>query len=415
MPGIYLQDGGETGSALSSALAGIANNFSPKTRAEAELLRQQTEAADRNNWLLSTRQRGVLSIPGVTGAPGVNADPTASAVPSVADTLAGAAVPPVAAPSTALGTRDQTAGFSPFNAVLAGSYAADPSMGNLTTGINLGRNATLGPGHGFDTGSAIEQAQSTPQHVGAGDKLVINPKLGDAPGNVVQGPDPSAIAAQTKNLEDTTAEAHQADTRGRQAISDRAELADIIKGYDALINIPDGDISNPAVLEGLKAATAATGGAIDFARIFSSKQEAIDDLTKRMQAMWGSGRALGGDPTLRGYGDVMSKSLDVAKNSAPSFHRMADVFDRQLQNLQDEGTAAQPFLDKPTADAASALRNTWITNRQRRADELRKSGFSADTSAGGGGGGGSQPPAPPAAPPGKRWIWNPKTGQVELQ
>jgi hypothetical protein len=37
------------------------------SRERAELLRQQTEQADRNNWLLSTRQRGVLDIPGALG------------------------------------------------------------------------------------------------------------------------------------------------------------------------------------------------------------------------------------------------------------------------------------------------------------------------------------------------------------
>jgi hypothetical protein len=37
------------------------------SRERAELLRQQTEQADRNNRLLSTQQRGVLDIPGALG------------------------------------------------------------------------------------------------------------------------------------------------------------------------------------------------------------------------------------------------------------------------------------------------------------------------------------------------------------
>lgn len=147
MPGIYINDGGATSSALGNMLGGIAANFSPEAAAKAQLLREQIEEADRQNSLLSNTQQGALAIPGVLNAPGVNADPTAAAAaaPTVANTLANASTPPVAAapqPSTAFGTRDQTASFSPFARVLAGSYSKDPSMGNLATGINLGRDAT---------------------------------------------------------------------------------------------------------------------------------------------------------------------------------------------------------------------------------------------------------------------------------
>jgi hypothetical protein len=138
----------------------------------------------------------------------------------------------------------------------------------------------------------------------------------------------------------------------------------------------------------LRAATAATGGAFDFTR-FNSKQEAINDLTARMQAMLGSARAAQGDPALRGSIDVMLRELDVAKNSSPSFHRMVEAIGRQQQALIDEGVASNEFLKAPTPASAEALRNRIMENRIRAAEELRRSGFSgADTSAGGGGGGG---------------------------
>ena len=169
-------------------------------------------------------------------------------------------------------------------------------------------------------------------------------------------------------------------TRPNSGISSKAD--------DQLVNIPDGDLSTPGVLEGLKAATAAFGGKFDFTR-FSSKQEAINDLTARLQGMLGSARVAQGDPALRGGIDVMLKQLDVAKNASPSFHRMTDAFGRQLQVLIDEGDASGKFLDGgPNAANASALRAQIIQNRINAANELRKSGFSAE----------AQPPDAPTPP-----------------
>jgi hypothetical protein len=381
MPGIYVQDGGETSSALGNILGNIAQQVGPEGAAKAALLQQQTQGADLANERTWTQQ--VLDAAAARRANGIMATGGADAQPpgapgSVASTVTRLSEAPInVGPGGRLPLVDPS-NMSPNDTYMAGRLFSGISPGDLTTAINLGRQEKLGAGQDYTTQGDIYKAQHAPHTVTTGDTYYVDPMNPSAP--VLHGASSADQAAASKAIDDTTTEAHAAFSRGAQAITDSAELDDIVKGYDQLINIPDGDWKTPATLELLKAATAAGGGRVDFTR-FSSKQEAIDDLTKRMQLMWGAGRALGGDPTLRGYADNMNKALDVAKNSSSSFHRMADVQKRQLQNLQDEGAASKTFLDAANSGGATAaapvLRDTLIANRQRRADELRKQGFSA--------------------------------------
>jgi hypothetical protein len=384
MPGIYVNDGGGISSALGNILGGMANNMGPEAAAKAQLLKLQAEEADRKNALLSNTQRGVLAVQpsleaaGATG-PAAPTDPgivTTQPATGVAGTLSSVAQPP---DPMAPFARDQTRNFSPYAQIVAGSYANNPSMDNFKTGVDLGRNITQGPGHDFATENEIAKQRLLPYDLSTGQTRHF-PGLEPGGGGekVVEGGDAATAAANAKMLEEATSEAKLAFGRGAQAITDQGELRDIVKGYDALINIQENDWGTPAGLELAKAATEATGGKFDFAR-FSSKQEAIDDLTARLQGMLGSARVAQGDPALRGGIELMLKQLNVAKNTAPSFHRMTDAFGRQLQVLIDEADASKKFLDSgPNAQTAKALRDQIIANRQRAAEELRKGGFSAE-------------------------------------
>lgn len=49
MPGLYIQDGGQTASALGNAIGQLADNLSPEGRARAQLVYQQTQGADIAN------------------------------------------------------------------------------------------------------------------------------------------------------------------------------------------------------------------------------------------------------------------------------------------------------------------------------------------------------------------------------
>ena len=243
----------------------------PKTQAEAQLLREQTEAADRNNWLLSTRQRGVLDVPAAlaaaaalpstTGAPAGALDTSGgaggggvaggtvsggvgggAAPTGVAGTLANIAQPPDApAPSTGFGTRDQTAAFAPYAGVVAGSYANDPSMANFGAGVNLGRDINLGPGADFPTSNAIVSSQSTPQHVASGDTLVIDPLKGNTPGNVIVGGDPAATAAEHDQRVNDVADANKRAGLAQTSAQQLTENQRLLNVYNTLVNTPGTD------------------------------------------------------------------------------------------------------------------------------------------------------------------------------
>ena len=163
IPGIYVNDGGATANSLGDILGGIANELSPAGRARALLLNEQTENADRSNWLKSAIQRGVLDVPGALGV--MQADPGGGG--GVAGTVASMAQPPGSDPM-APGARDPTRNASPLAGVIAGSYANNPDMSNFQTGVNLGRTANLGPGHGYDTQNEVAKANMMPYDLVAG-------------------------------------------------------------------------------------------------------------------------------------------------------------------------------------------------------------------------------------------------------
>ena len=73
MPGIYVNDGGATSSAIGNILGGIAQEVGPEGVAKAALLAQQTQGADLDNedkWnrLVSGSN---LDIPGLTRTLGI--------------------------------------------------------------------------------------------------------------------------------------------------------------------------------------------------------------------------------------------------------------------------------------------------------------------------------------------------------
>ena len=57
MPGIYVNDGGATSSAIGNILGGIAQEVGPEGAAKAALLSQQTQGADLANRRCKMRTR----------------------------------------------------------------------------------------------------------------------------------------------------------------------------------------------------------------------------------------------------------------------------------------------------------------------------------------------------------------------
>jgi hypothetical protein len=342
MPGIYINDGGQTSSTIGSMLGNLATSLSPEAAAQAQLLREQTIGADLANQLKQATVQGISGLPGLTGA--ANADPTANQGSGVANVLAGAAVPPGPAPGT-FGATNITAGFSPYNKVLAGSYAADPGMANVATGINLGKDITTGPGSDFPTSNAIVSAQSTPQHIAAGDTLLINPKLGaNAPGNVVVGADPNALSVDKtqRNLDITDANKRADLAQGAsQQIAENNRLLNI---YNTLVNTP-GSSDTAGILGDQIFKDLATFPLIGDVGKLSTRMGAMEAIQARL------GNSITNQlKTVQGPNDVPVRGAlqtivppNPATLDPESFRAAMEQYQRVLKYQQDEGGIAETY------------------------------------------------------------------------
>ena len=337
-----MNDGGQTGSTISSVLGNLATSLSPEAAAQAQLLREQTIGADLANQLKQATVQGVTGIPGLTGA--ANADPTANQAGSVVNTLVGAAVPPGPAPGT-FGAQNITAGFSPYNKVLAGSYAADPGMANVATGINLGKDITTGPGSDFPTSNAIVQSQSTPQHIAAGDTLLINPRLGaNAPGNVVVGADPNALSVDKtqRNLDITDANKRADLAQG--AAQQYAENNRLLTIYNTLVNNP-GSSDTAGILGDQIFKDLATFPLIGDVTKLSSRMGAMEAIQARL------GNSITNQlKTVQGPNDTPVRGAlqtivppDPTKLDPESFRAAMEQYQRVLKYQQDEGPLAETY------------------------------------------------------------------------
>ena len=238
MPGIYINDqGGGISSALGNALGGLADSMDPKTQAQARLLAQQIEEAKRNNWLLSTRQRGVLDVPSALGAAGADpgSAPSAPATGSVAGDLSAAAQPPVDPMSPDV--RDPTRNFSPYAGVVAGSYANDPSMANFQTGVNLGRDITKGPGADYPTQNDIAKAKAVPYDLTVGTTRHV--PGGALPETTVSGGDAGQAEAQKAALLSTQKDADSRASLAEAATNTQNDLIQAKQLYNSLVGATD--------------------------------------------------------------------------------------------------------------------------------------------------------------------------------
>jgi len=291
--------------------------------------------------------QGIAGIPGTLGA--ANADPTGG---SVAGVLANAAQPPGPAPGT-FGAQNITSGFSPFAKVLAGSYAADPGMANVGTGINLGKDITTGPGSDFPTANAGVLAHSAPQHVGPGDTLVIDPTKGNAPGNVITG---------QSSYGDTVA-------RTTGASNPASAEHDISQGADATVNLGKAQ-GILALYNAIVAPEATAGGIMTEAMIKNASDYLnipVDQILKmgvpgvkaeirtRFASMVSNLRDNQGQPMFKGgLPQIMSQFPDPDLEP-DRFRSMVQTLQTTLQQQAADGEAAIKYYAHPTPQAYVAL------------------------------------------------------------
>jgi hypothetical protein len=180
MPGIFINDGGATGSSLATALSGIANNYSPQTLAQANMLGLQAEGQGYDNRLKSlitaTRENAVGAAPALLTATnsdfgnkvasmsqgGSSYQGTSNAAPSGST---GAGTPGVksvgANDPNARGVVD-TRSWSPAAKIMASQIAQGGDYGDIRSGIELGQQHNLGPGYTYQAQSGIQVARQMP-------------------------------------------------------------------------------------------------------------------------------------------------------------------------------------------------------------------------------------------------------------
>jgi hypothetical protein len=361
----------------------------PKTQAEAQLLREQTIQADLANQLKQATVQGIAGIPGTLSA--ANADPTGG---GVAGALANIAQPPGAGPAPGtFGAQNITSGFSPFAKVLAGSYAADPGMANVGTGVNLGKDITTGPGSDFPTANAGVLAHTAPQHVGPSDTLVINPTKGAAPGNVITG---------QSSYGDTVAH-----TTG--ASNPASAEHDISQGADATVNL--GKAQGILALYNAVVAPEATAGGIMTETMVKNASDylnlPVDQILKmgvpgvkaeirtRFASMVSNLRDNMGQPMFKGgLPQIMAQFPDPDLEPA-RFRSMVQTLQTTLQQQAADGDAAIKYYAHPTPEAYVALLQQKAANAANAKAAFASAGVQDKEGEGGGGGGGGG-----GAPPG---------------
>jgi hypothetical protein len=402
MPGIYINDGGGSTSALSGAIANLAGAFSPEAQARARLLQLQSESAD---WDAREKSFQVpLEESAARGAPsllsGFNANPpggssTGATVgnvtdggSSVASTVAnmtqqgpnasmnqggssasGAGVAASNAPRPAgapIGGPSQrgsmdTRGMSPFAIYVANEVAhGRMSPDALTSAVNLGQSQTMGPSNTF-------AARSQPIHVGQTETVFRDPALGDKPGNVLTSQvDPYQTGTTTALAASDPAEAAATFKRGLAARADQQKLNALEEYYDKVWNASEDQWGSEA---GAIAASLATSKASDILGLdltkFSSKGDALQAIKGLMQGLTGTDRPTMGDPELRGSLPAILQQLPNPDLAPDAFHFMAEQFKQGLQRQVLDGDTAQAYLDSPRRNSdAIRYRQGLVDNRQ---------------------------------------------------
>jgi hypothetical protein len=190
MPGIYVNDGGATSSAIGNILGGIAQEVGPEGAAKAALLAQQTQGADISNQdayeKLLAGEAAANAAAGLTRTLNMNApDP---GQPSVAGTVTSLSQPPSATPGPGGRiSRIDESGFTPeqkyiANEILNGRMSpaalqtgvdvfSTPLVGaGMTPGVIRTRSTTaLSPGQVFPSGPAATGGGGS-SYVHAGDE-----------------------------------------------------------------------------------------------------------------------------------------------------------------------------------------------------------------------------------------------------
>ena len=395
MPGIFINDGGQTSSTLGNILGGIAANVGPEAAAKAQLLYQQTQGADLANQnafeLQQAAERAYNQRAGLLGTLGADAG-----APTVAGTAASLAQPPTPVPNVGPGGRVSRLGPSGTPLEDYSGYEllrGDLPPSALTTLSTLGQTAVNGPGNDWATQAEIAKANKLPYDLPVGtSRHFPTVPAGTSPGAVVEGGSPVEQDVQAATAKEALAD----QSAGPQASDAIAKLA----ALQALRNtVVQGHFTPGDVIydEAAKKADAFFGTGA-FSRL-NNRLDIMNAIRGGMKSITAATRlAYAGDPALRGLSAQLDESLPDPESD--QFDNSVNGLTKTLSATVDDANAANDFLKNPASPGnADAFRSGKLARHAAAAAAVTEA-----LKPGGGGGGG-----------GKRWIWNSKTGQTELQ
>jgi hypothetical protein len=384
MPGIFINDGGATSSALGSALGNLATTVGPKAAAEAQLLFQQTQGQDLSNERNWSQQ--VLDAAAARNAGGILATGGADAQPpggSVASTAASLAQPPasIVGPGGRYPLVDPT-GMTPNQTYVAGRLFTGMSPADLTSAINLGRTEALGPGQDYTTLTA----QHAPVSVSSGVSHFIDPTKGDAPGNVISGPSSyeSTVAATTGASNPPAAEHDIA--QGADATVNLGKAEGIQKLYDQYVApeaTPGGIFTEGAA----KNLSDYLGIPVD--RILQMGVRGVKaEIRSRFASMVSNLRDNLGQPMFKGgLPEIMSQFPDPDLDPV-RFRSAMTTLTTTLQQQAADGQAAMEYYKHPTPEAYVALLQQKAANAANAKAAFATIGVQDKAEGAGEGGGG---------------------------
>jgi hypothetical protein len=344
VPGIYVNDGGATSSALGSILGNIATNVGPEAAAKAQLLSQQTQGADISNQdayeKLLAGEAAARGAPGLARTLQMDAPDPGAVAPSVASTAAALAQPPSATPGPGGRiSRIDESGYTPEQAYLANEILnGRMSPAALQTGVDVFQTPLVGAGN---TPSAVRTRATTP--LSPGQTITTT---GQAGGPTISG---GSVYDEGVAKGESTAnpvEAERDTAEGNAAVGNLGKMQKILAVYDAYV-APNTDPAGILSEEIKKRLSEATG--IDLSR-FTTTADARNEIQKMFAGMVVNLRDSQGQPMFKGGIDQIMQQFPDAKADPARFRSSLDALTTSLDRQVKDGNAAFEYRKNETRE-----------------------------------------------------------------
>jgi hypothetical protein len=393
VPGIYINDGGATSSALGNVLGNIATNLGPEAAAKAQLLREQTEQADWNNRLLSSQvpasEAAAGDASGLLSTFGANAQPP-GAGGSVASTAASLAQPPTI--DTGQSTRGSaargvvnTSSMSPLARLVANEILAGRGTSATTALVPLGQQAVSGPGSDYATQAEIVKAKAVPYDTTVGTTHHV--PGGALPETTTSGGDPGQQAADAAQLAADQKDADQRVERANIATTNEETLLTAKQMYAKLVGVTD----TRSVLSDAFIAQLARASGVPINQLYAPAMAKLAIKRLLKTTVGNAYQAVQGDlanPARNILQQANEAVADPDSMDDATFNTSIDQMLKVAQEQREEGAPARTFQSLPkTAENSRSYHAQLEALRQQReaANAKAREGGASDSGGGGGG------------------------------